>query len=96
MATLIQTWLNYALQQMAAESYLDQFLLGPRSLVEVLSNGNNNENVIPVDQFTGKTRFADLTGVANAAQVTGSAQAFESRYQIVNHHANDATAFPPH
>ena len=29
----------------------------------------------------------------NANQVTGSAQAFVSRYQIVDHHANDATGF---
>lgn len=30
MATLIQTWLNFALQQMAAESYLDQVLSAGR------------------------------------------------------------------
>src|SRR5690349_14902791 len=92
MAIPIQAWLNFALQQMAAESYLDQVLSG-RSLVEVLRNGNNNENVIPVDQFTGKTRFVDLTGVQNANNVMGSAQAFAQRYQIVDHHANDATGF---
>ena len=92
MATLIQTWLNFALQQMAAESYLDQVLSG-RSLVEVLTNGNNNEDVIPVDQFTGKTRFVDLTSLPNANQITGSAQAFAARYQIVDHHANDASGF---
>ncbi len=93
MATLIQTWLNFALQQMAAEAYLDQFLSGPRSLVEVLTNGNNNEDIVPVDKFTGNTRFADLTGVPNANQITGSAQAFVSRYQIVDHHVNDASGF---
>ena len=38
MATFIRTWLDFALQQMAAETYLDQFLSGPRSLVEVLTN----------------------------------------------------------
>lgn len=68
MATLIQTWLNFALQQMAAESYLDQVLSG-RSLVKVLSNGNNNEDIVLEDQFTGKTRFVNLTGVANATQI---------------------------
>ena len=93
MATLIRTWLDFALQQMAAEAYLDQFLSGPRSLVKVLTNGNNNEDVIPVDQFTGATRFVDLAGVSNATQITGSAQAFASRYLIVDHHANDATGF---
>lgn len=93
MATPIRTWLDFALQQMAAETYLDQFLFGPRSLVEVLTNGNNNEDVIPVDQFTGTTRFVDLVGVSNATQIIGSAQAFASRYLIVDHHANDATGF---
>ncbi|MDP3092118.1 MAG: hypothetical protein Q8N04_15700, partial [Nitrospira sp.] len=92
MATPIQTWLNFALQQMAAESYLDQVLSG-RSLVDVLTNGNNNADVIPVGQFTGATRFVDLAGFANASQVTGSAQAFVSRSDIVDHHANDATGF---
>lgn len=92
MATTIQTWLNFALQQMAAESYLDQVLSG-RTLVKVLTNGNNNEDVIPDDQFTGATRFVNLANLPNAAQVTGSAQAFASRYQIVDHHANDATGF---
>ena len=93
MATSIQTWIDFALQQMAAESYLDQFLSGERSLARVLRNGNNNEDVIPVDQFDGKTRFVDLAGVQNADQIMGSAQAFVSRYQIVDHHANDATGF---
>ncbi len=92
MATPIQTWLGFTLQQMAAESYLDQVLTG-RSLIEVLTNGNNNEDVIPVNQFTGATRFVDLANLSNAIQITGSAQAFESRYAIVHHHANDATGF---
>jgi len=92
MATPTQTWLNFALQQMAAESYLDQVLTG-RSLIEVLTNGNNNENIVPGDQFTGKTRFVDLSGVPNANQVTGSAQAFDARYDVIDHHANDATGF---
>ncbi len=93
MATAIHIWLNFALQQMAAEAYLDQFLSGPRSLVEVLTNGNNNENVLPVDQFTGATRFVDLAGVSSATLITGGAQSFASRYLIVDHHANDATGF---
>lgn len=42
MAMLIRTWLDFALQQMAAEAYLDQFLSGPRSLIKVLTNEKNN------------------------------------------------------
>lgn len=30
MASTIRTWLDFAIQQMAAESYLDQFLSGER------------------------------------------------------------------
>ena len=93
MATLIQTWLNFAIQQMAAESYLDQFLSGERLLQRVLTNGNNNEDVISVDKFTGATRLVDLPNVASASQITGSAQSFAEQYQIVDHHANDSTGF---
>ncbi len=93
MATLIRTWLNFALQQMAAESYLDQFISGSRSFVRVLTNGNNNENVVPVGEFTGKTRFVDLSGVPTANQIMGSAQAFDARYDVIDHHANDASGF---
>lgn len=93
MATLIRTWLNFALQQMAAESYLDQFISGSRSFVRVLTNGNNNENVVPVGEFTGKTRFVDLSGVPTASQIMGSAQAFDARYDVIDHHANDASGF---
>jgi Ca2+-binding RTX toxin-like protein len=59
----------------------------------VLTNGNNNANVVPIDQFTGATRFVNLVNLPNASQVTGSAQAFAARYQILDHHANDSTGF---
>lgn len=94
MANDVTTWLKFALQQMAAESYLDGInLQDPAAAIRRLVDGNNNGQVIPVDQFTGKTRFVDLTGVPNATQIMGSAQAFAARYQIVDHHANDATGF---
>ena len=94
MANEISTWLKFAIQQMAAESYLNGInLQDPAAVIGRLVDGNNNSQVIPPDQFTGKTRFVNLTGVPNASQVTGSAQAFVSRYQIVDHHANDATGF---
>jgi Ca2+-binding RTX toxin-like protein len=83
MASNIQTWLDYALQQMAAESYLDQFLSGPRTLVKVLTNGNNNENIISDENaFRGATRFTNLL-----------ADRFIAKYDIVSHHANDSTGF---
>ncbi|BCA56518.1 hypothetical protein W02_36580 [Nitrospira sp. KM1] len=94
MANEISTWFKFAIQQMAAESYLDGInLQDPDAVIERLVDGNNNGQIIPPDQFTGKTRFVDLDGVPNANQITGSAQAFVSRYQIIDHHANDATGF---
>ncbi|MDH5640924.1 MAG: hypothetical protein OEY28_06485 [Nitrospira sp.] len=94
MPTNITTWLNFALQQMAAESYLNGInLQDPDAVKDRLVDGNNNSQVISPDLFTGMTRFVDLNGVPGASQITGSAQAFVSRYQIVHHHANDATGF---
>ena len=43
MATAIQTWISFAIQQMAAESYLHRVGLGGLSLSDVLKLGNNNE-----------------------------------------------------
>jgi len=36
------TWLNFSLQQMAAESYLHKVSSGELQLSEVLNLGNNN------------------------------------------------------
>ncbi len=82
MATDIKTWLEFATQQMAAESYLDQFVVQGVPLQQVLIDGNNDRRVIPLDQFTGKTQFTDLP-----------AQQFTQQHQIIDHHANDATGF---
>ncbi|MGE3154316.1 MAG: hypothetical protein AB7G48_16345 [Nitrospiraceae bacterium] len=82
MATSIKTWLDFALQQTAAESYLDQFVVQGSTLQQVLIDGNNDRRVVPLDQFMGKTRFTAL-----------QAQQFIQRYQILDHHANDATGF---
>ena len=82
--TQIRTWLDFALQQMAAESYIHRYLSGELGLIQVLKMGSNN---LPGDQsdapvLPGKTRLTD--------QQIG---AFSQRYQIVDHHANDATGF---
>ncbi len=89
----IKTWLDFAIQQMAAEAYLDQFTVQGRELRLVLRDGNNDIRKVGEDQFAGQTRFVDLVGEPTASHVTGSAQAFAARYQIVHHHANDATGF---
>jgi Ca2+-binding RTX toxin-like protein len=79
----IATWLKFALQQMAAESYLDNIdLNSPEEVTRRLLLGNNREGF----PEAGFTRF---TGTL----VQGQAKDFAQRYQIVDHHANDATGF---
>lgn len=82
--TLIRTWLDFALQQMAGESYIHRFLSGELGLNAVLKMGSNNlpGDQSNVDVLSGKTRMTTL-----------QAQAFELRYQIVDHHVNDASGF---
>lgn len=78
-------WLNFSLQQMAAESYLqgidwhNDLQIKPRLLL-----GNNNPSGLnPLEaELTGKTRFTSVL-----------ADRFLARYEIVDHHANDATGF---
>lgn len=83
----ISTWLQFALQQMAAESYLDQLASG-RQLEDILTDGNNDIRVIPPEQFSGKTRFTNQL-ISYFVPTPGSS----ARYQIVDHHANDSTGF---
>jgi len=83
----ISVWLQFALQQMAAESYLDQLASG-RPLKDILTDGNNDIRVIPPEQFSGVTRFTDQL-TSYFVSPSGS----PARYQIVHHHANDATGF---
>ena len=85
MSSNTTAWLNFALQQMAAESYLqdidlhNELLVKPRLLL-----GNNNQfGISPTDaDLAGKTRFTSVL-----------ADRFLARYDIVDHHASDATGF---
>jgi Ca2+-binding RTX toxin-like protein len=79
------TWLRFALQQIAAESYFDWIdLSNPQRVIGQLQLGNNNvtgdDPTAPV--LPGKIRMTTL-----------QAEQFVQRYQIVDHHANDATGF---
>jgi len=81
MSSDIRSWLDYAIQQMAAESYLDGInLLSRNEVKDKLLLGNNN----PVldSSLSGKTRFTNVL-----------AEEFLDRYQIIDHHANDASGF---
>ncbi|GKS60330.1 hypothetical protein YTPLAS18_38570 [Nitrospira sp.] len=83
----ISTWLQFALQQMAAESYLDQLVSG-RQLKDILTDGNNDIRMIRPEEFLGKTRFTDQL-TSYFVPTPGSM----ASYQILDHHANDATGF---
>lgn len=85
--SLITTWLGFAIQQMAAESYIHKAFSGKLTLGEVLLLGNNNVNNVPGasptdPNLSGKTRFANVL-----------ADRFLATYDIIDHHANDATGF---
>ncbi len=75
----ISTWLDFALQQMAAESYLDD----PGGLLSQLTRGNNRFGFDPpTGPLLGATRFTNIL-----------ADRFIAKYDVVSHHANDATGF---
>ena len=75
----IATWLDFSLQQIAAESYLDD----PGGLQTQLTRGNNNFGVDPqTGPLLGVTRLTSLL-----------VDRFIAKYDIVNHHANDSTGF---
>ncbi|MFO0773688.1 MAG: calcium-binding protein [Nitrospiraceae bacterium] len=84
MSNNMTTWLNFALQQMAAESYLpDGAWQDTTQLRRRLLLGNNNVDIDPLEgNLYGKTRFTEVV-----------VSRFLERYQIVDHHANDATGF---
>ena len=85
----VTTWLQFALQQMAAESYLDGFSFSnTNELIRRLKFGNNNASTLglnnpdEIPNLPGKTRLTSI-----------QAQQFVERYQIIDHHANDASGF---
>ena len=86
MPTNTTTWLNFALQQMAAESYLDGINLQDLTRVrQRIQDGNNDTRLMQPDangNFPGMTRFTNIL-----------ADRFLATYDIVSHHASDATGF---
>src|SRR5512134_156390 len=80
------SWIGFALQQMAAESYLDGIELQDDDTVGLrLIDGNNDTRKI------GPTPEGDLPGTVRMTTVL--AQRFIDTYDIVDHHANDASGF---
>ena len=77
--TETSAWLNFALQQMAAESYLDGIDITNDSLVRLRLLSGNNRPGFTLDNYT---RFTEEL-----------ADRFLTSYARVAHHANDATGF---
>ncbi|MGZ5145742.1 MAG: calcium-binding protein, partial [Burkholderiales bacterium] len=72
-------WYEFALQQVAAETYWDAVDLKNRTeVLDALELGNNN----PGFSQTGFTRLTST-----------QAEEFIKRYKVVDHHPNDATGF---
>ncbi len=75
----LSTWLQFSLQQIVAESYLNGINWNdPLAVIGRLVGGNNRPG-FPETNYTRLTQ-------PQAAE-------FVSRYQIIDHHANDATGF---
>ncbi len=75
----ISLWLRFTQQQIAAESYLHDININdPAAVAAALVRGNNRQGFPEV----GFTRL-----------VQTQADQFAARYQILDHHANDATGF---
>jgi hypothetical protein len=75
----ISAWLQFALQQMAAESYLDGISFNNAEQIRTQLRLGNNRPGFPESGFTRMT--------------TLQAEQFTQHYQIIDHHANDATGF---
>lgn len=89
MSTTVQTWYNFVLQQMAAESYLDDWkTLRQDARIARLNLGSNNQNYLKVGQ-TSTT--ADLPGATRMTE--HQATDFQTRYTIVSHLPNTASGF---
>ena len=81
--TDVDRWYEFAVQQTAAESYLDNIDLANVELVTPrLLFGNNHYSIDDPTKLTGATRFTER-----------QAAAFLARYTIVDHYKNDNSGF---
>jgi len=85
----IRQWLDFALQQVAAESYLQGIDLSDTPAVrQQLLDGNNNRGRVPSSSFKGFTR---MTGPDE--NVASQVRVFSARFKIVSHQENDRSGF---
>src|SRR3970282_1224722 len=85
----IRSWLGFALQQSAAESYLHGIDLDdPEAIRRSLLAGNNNTRGSQVASLVGKTRMTGPTADPNS-----QVRVFESQFKIISHQENDRSGF---
>lgn len=92
MSTNIKTWYDFILQQMAAESYLDQSVRfgGTRTVSDVVMLGSNNPSYMQNNKIP-QPADAILNG---ATRMTATQAAdFTSRFTIIDHRSNDDPRF---
>lgn len=92
MSTIIQTWYDFVLQQMAAESYLDKSKKfgGALDTDVVLMLGSNNPDYPQNGQIPTPT--TDILLGATRMTATQAAD-FTTRYEIISHLPNTASGF---
>lgn len=89
MSTNIQTWYDFVLQQMAAESYLNGWnnLLHEEKVAR-LNLGSNNPDYLQ----NGQTSTTPILPGATRMTATQAAD-FTTRYRVVDHRGNDDARF---
>ena len=82
--TNVSVWLDFLIQQIAAESYFDGMDITNEAAIRLaLIRGNNRPGFDPPSgRLLGKTQLTD-----------GLADRFLARYEIRDHHADDSTGF---
>jgi Ca2+-binding RTX toxin-like protein len=89
MSKIIQSWYDFVLQQIAAESYLDQIGRNGNDITRVLMYGSNNPLY---QQQQGNEPTTVLLPGATRMTAT-QAEDFLTRYEILSHLPNTATGF---
>lgn len=88
MSTQVKEWLDFVIQQMVAESYLDQTAELPGGLVDVLRLGNNNSRYLQRD-----TR-PDTPNLPGATRLTDSQiKYFNDTFDIIDHRSDNDPRF---
>jgi len=89
----VSQWLEFALQQLVAESYLHGIdITNAAEVIQVLQFGFNDPSHPYIQNLAAQgAGTPSLPG--SSRMTTLAARAFVERYHIIDHHANDSTGF---